>query len=124
VSAIESDRRRLKQILLNVVGNALKFTEHGRVVVRVVTDAAGVPLQVDVVDSGIGIPPDRMEAIFEPFEQASHDTALRFGGTGLGLAVSNTLAGRLGCRIVVESTVGVGSTFSIRLWATHGSRAA
>ena len=121
---IESDRRRLKQILINLVGNALKFTEHGRVVVRVVTDPAGRPQRIDVADSGIGIPSNRMEAIFQVFEQGDMATAQRYGGTGLGLAISRSLADQLGYRITVESTVGSGSVFSLTLAAPRALQVA
>jgi signal transduction histidine kinase len=112
---ISTDPLRLKQIVINLVGNALKFTEQGRVLVRVIADASGDPLRIDVVDSGIGIPSDRIAAVFEAFEQAAPDTASRYGGTGLGLAISRALADLLGYRITAVSTPGEGSTFSIVL---------
>jgi signal transduction histidine kinase len=112
--AIESDALHLKQILINLVGNALKFTERGQVTVRVVADPAGVPSAIDVIDTGIGIPADRLEGIFNAFEQADRETGFRYGGTGLGLAISRTLAQRLGHSIAVSSVLGEGSTFSLR----------
>jgi signal transduction histidine kinase len=121
---IESDRLRLKQILINLVGNALKFTKSGSVTVRVVAGESGVPMRVDVTDTGIGIPAERLAAIFKAFEQADRDTALIYGGTGLGLAISSTLAERLGYHISVESTVGVGSTFSVHMLPAWARRAA
>ena len=117
VAAIESDRLRLKQILVNLVGNALKFTEQGRVVVRVVTDSAGHPQRIDVTDTGIGIPANRIDAIFQVFEQGDVATSQRYGGTGLGLAISRALAEQLGLRITVQSRVGAGSVFSLVLAA-------
>ncbi len=124
LSIIESDALRLKQIIINLVGNALKFTRRGSVTVRVVPDAAYTPMRIDVVDTGIGIPADRLDAIFEAFEQAESDTSLKYGGTGLGLAISSSLAQRLGYRISVSSVVGQGSTFSVHLLSGEGARAA
>jgi len=103
-------------VLTNLIGNAIKFTERGSVVVRVVAEAASRrPERIEVVDTGVGIPPDRQEAIFEAFEQADSSTARRFGGTGLGLAVSKSLCDLLGYRLEVQSEPGVGSLFSVIL---------
>jgi signal transduction histidine kinase len=111
---VEADPTRLRQVLVNLVGNALKFTEQGSVVVRVVVGRrAGGSIRLDVVDTGIGIAPDRVAAVFEPFEQADTGTARRYGGTGLGLAISRSMCELMGCRLEVVSTVGVGSTFSV-----------
>jgi signal transduction histidine kinase len=119
---IESDAQKLRQILINLVGNALKFTPDGTVTVSVAVDAVHRrPARVDVHDSGIGIPAERLASIFEPFEQAESGTARRFGGTGLGLAISASLCELLGYRLDVKSTVGVGSTFSI--WFTPDRQA-
>ena len=112
---VHSDGRRLKQIVINLVGNALKFTEAGQVTVRLLADRAGVPRGIAVADTGIGIPAHRLAAIFGAFEQGSQDTALQYGGTGLGLAISRSLADRLGARIDVVSEEGVGSTFTLWL---------
>ena len=108
-----ADRDKLKQVLLNLVANAIKFTEHGRVLVRVVAEADGAVRRIDVADTGAGIPPDRLAAIFEAFEQAESTTSRRYGGTGLGLAIARTMCERMNFRLVVASTVGTGSTFSI-----------
>jgi signal transduction histidine kinase len=117
LSEIETDWIRLRQVLVNLVGNALKFTERGSVTVRVIAGREGGhrPVRIDVVDTGIGIPADRREAIFDAFEQASRETSDRYGGTGLGLSISQGIAETLGYRITVESAVGEGSTFSLHL---------
>ena len=114
----------MKQVLINLIGNAIKFTPPaGAVTVRVTTDAAGRPTRVDVEDTGIGIPAERQGAIFEAFEQVDSDTARRFGGTGLGLAISRRLCELMGHELVVQSEVGVGSTFSILLAAQARDKA-
>ena len=116
LSPIQTDRDKLRQVLVNLISNAAKFTERGRVVVRVIADVeTNAPLRIDVIDSGIGIAKERVDAIFEAFEQAEVTTARRFGGTGLGLAISRSICERLGHRIVAVSTPGEGATFSIAL---------
>ncbi len=114
VEPLRTDPDKLRQVLLNLVSNAAKFTQGGRVVVRGVTDPASGALQrLDVVDTGVGIPADRLESIFEAFEQADNSVQRRFGGTGLGLAIARSMCERLGYRLSVVSAVDVGSTFSI-----------
>ena len=113
---IEADPGKLKQVLINLVGNALKFTEQGSVTLTVDVDPlTRLPSRIRVQDTGIGIPSERLASIFQPFEQAESGTARRFGGTGLGLAISASLCELLGYRLDVVSTVGVGSTFIITL---------
>ncbi len=108
------DAGRLGQIVVNLVGNAIKFTEQGEVEVDVDLQSSGedsVDLQVSVRDTGIGIPPDRQQAVFESFSQADASTNRRFGGTGLGLTISTQLVELMNGRIWVESEVGTGTTF-------------
>ncbi|MCY3018193.1 MAG: response regulator [Planctomycetota bacterium] len=114
VAPLVTDGPKLKQVIINLVANALKFTEHGSVTVRVVTDDAGQPRRLDVVDTGIGIPQEKLEVIFDAFQQAENSTARQYGGTGLGLTISRSLCKLLGYRLDVASSVGHGSTFSIR----------
>jgi signal transduction histidine kinase len=115
---IESDRARLKQILINLVGNAVKFTEHGTVVARLITDARSArPLRIEIEDTGVGIPPDRVEAVFDAFQQADNSTSRQFGGTGLGLTITRSMSRCMGFDVHVTSTVGVGSTFTLTLAA-------
>ena len=114
MASLETDADKLKQILINLIGNAIKFTESGSISVRVEADApAGNPMRIDVVDTGIGIPEDRLEKIFEAFQQADSSTSRKYGGTGLGLAITRSLLELLEYRIEVQSEVGKGSTFSI-----------
>ena len=113
---IRTDRDKLRQILKNFLANAIKFTERGEVRIEVGARAeSDRPLALSVIDTGIGIPPDKQEIIFEAFQQADGSTRRRYGGTGLGLAISRELATLLGGVIEVESTPGVGSRFSLLL---------
>jgi signal transduction histidine kinase len=108
----------LKQILINLVGNAVKFTEHGTVVARLITDARSArPLRIEIEDTGVGIPPDRVEAVFDAFQQADNSTSRQFGGTGLGLTITRSMSRCMGFDVHVTSTVGVGSTFTLTLAA-------
>jgi signal transduction histidine kinase/ligand-binding sensor domain-containing protein/CheY-like chemotaxis protein len=111
---VVGDRRRLAQVILNLVGNALKFTTAGAVTVsvkRIEAAAPGVHLHFQVRDTGIGIPADKQALIFEEFAQADSSTTRKYGGTGLGLAISQRLVHLMGGRIWVESAEGQGSTF-------------
>ena len=117
-SSLIGDPHRLNQILINLIGNALKFTDKGSVIVRITNepDAAiqGV-IRFSVTDTGIGVPPEQLAKIFESFTQAHSSTARHYGGTGLGLTISKHLAERMNGRIWAESTVGQGSTFHCTL---------
>jgi len=117
------DPLRLQQILINLAGNAIKFTERGevRVVARIAEDYGdSLLLELSVWDTGIGIAPDALERIFNPFEQADGSTTRKFGGTGLGLPICQRLVGLMGGEIKVVSTPGSGSAFS---FAVHLRRA-
>jgi two-component system, sensor histidine kinase and response regulator len=112
------DDVRLRQILTNLVGNAIKFTEHGFVAVRMdrVGDLGDVhEVRVSVQDSGVGIPQDRLSAIFTPFTQADSTITRRFAGTGLGLSITDRLVRLMGGRIEVQSTLGIGTTFHVTI---------
>lgn len=112
--ALVGDVHRLRQIIVNLVGNAIKFTEYGEVVVHVALEsdtADNVELRFSVEDTGVGIPEDKLGRIFRPFEQADSSTTRRFGGTGLGLAISTQLVELMDGRIWAESTRGEGSQF-------------
>ena len=110
---IVGDPLRLRQIMLNLIGNAVKFTERGAVTVEVSIE--NDMLCIDVSDTGIGIPPERLGMIFEQFTQADDTTARLYGGTGLGLTISGELASLMGGTIVVRSVVLQGTTFTVRL---------
>ena len=109
---IESDPVRLKQILVNLLGNAIKFTDGGSVELSCSSDSAAKTVTFAVIDSGIGMTEQQMSQIFRPFTQADGSTTRKFGGTGLGLTISRRLAQLLGGDITVRSTAGAGSTFT------------
>jgi PAS domain S-box-containing protein len=112
------DGRRLRQILLNLVSNAVKFTDQGKVALRATghsLTAAGSMLRVEVTDTGIGIEPTVLTLMFEPFTQADASTTRNYGGTGLGLAIASELTEIMGGTIGAESERGVGSTFWVEL---------
>ncbi len=113
-TTVMSDRRRVEQVLRNLIANAVKFTEHGGVTISF-GPAEGDGLSVAVSDTGIGIPPELHQMIFEAFQQADGSTSRKFGGTGLGLSISRELARLLGGRIALESAPGRGSTFTLLL---------
>ncbi|MEZ4436082.1 MAG: response regulator [bacterium] len=117
-AAVAGDVTRLRQVLVNLVDNAIKFTEEGEVVVAARARPIGparVELVLEVGDTGIGIPQDRLEGIFDAFTQVDQTTTRRFGGTGLGLAITRRLVELMGGRVEVQSAVGRGSTFRVTL---------
>lgn len=112
---IHTDQVRIKQILLNIINNAVKFTEQGHVYVNVWCESHAGKIYFEVVDTGIGIHPDQMESIFKAFSQAEKSTTRKYGGTGLGLTLSRRLARILGGDLVVTSIPEQGSTFLIEI---------
>lgn len=106
------DVLRVRQVLTNLLGNAVKFTEQGQVALRVTEERGGVMLSIR--DTGIGIPPERLAAIFEPFTQADASMSRRFGGTGLGTTIARQLVDLMGGELRAESIEGAGTTF--RVW--------
>jgi signal transduction histidine kinase len=116
IAPLATDERKLKQVLINLIGNAIKFTEGGTVTVRATVDAeTAEAIRLEVVDTGIGIPAARLAVIFQPFEQGDSSTARRHEGTGLGLAIARSYCELMGYRLLVESAPGVGSTFRVEL---------
>ncbi len=111
---IETDPLRLKQLLINLVGNAVKFTNQGevRLVCRLLDEGARGRIAFDVIDTGVGIPADKLDEIFNAFSQADSSVTRQFGGTGLGLAISRRIARAMGGDITVRSELGKGSTFT------------
>ncbi len=119
---VKGDPARLRQILINLIGNAIKFTAQGEVVVSIVSIADGVDQSVlcfSVKDSGIGITPDALRSIFQPFAQADGSTTRKYGGTGLGLAIAKQLVTFMGGEIWAESQMGSGATFLFTVHLAH-----
>jgi len=114
-STIESDPARLRQLILNIVGNAVKFTERGHIeIVARFTNETGRPrFRIEVIDTGPGIPADRLESIFKPFVQVDNSVTRKYGGTGLGLAISRRIAEGLGGSLTVTSRLGSGTRFIV-----------
>jgi len=125
-ASIEGDPARLRQILTNLIGNAIKFTEQGAVKVLLRLEDHGERNRycIDVQDSGIGIAADKLDSVFEPFVQAESSTTRRFGGTGLGLTISRGFARAMGGDITASSMVGHGTTFTVWLDAGEAGAAA
>jgi CheY-like chemotaxis protein len=124
-AAVNGDPGRMRQVLTNLIGNAIKFTHTGEVTVKLVaTEVTSVDtvVRVEVSDTGEGVKPDKLEAIFQPFVQADTSTSRKYGGTGLGLAISGQLVALMGGDCGASSTVGVGSTFwfTIRVQTADG----
>jgi two-component system sensor histidine kinase/response regulator len=121
-SAVIGDPTRLRQLIVNLVGNAIKFTDHGNIVVDAEPEDSSndaVHLHIRVSDTGIGIPPEKQQMIFEAFAQADGSTTRRFGGTGLGLTISRRIIEMMGGKMWVESEVGKGSVFHFTVTFKH-----
>ena len=116
VGAMHSDATRLRQVLLNLLSNASKFTDHGQITLDVTRDGGDVVFRVR--DTGIGMTPDQLSRLFEAFTQAEASTAAKYGGTGLGLAISRRFCQLMGGDVAVESTAGKGSVFTVRIPAS------
>jgi two-component system sensor histidine kinase/response regulator len=122
---VQGDRGRLRQVITNLLGNAIKFTRHGQVVLRVTVvghDRDTALIRFDVTDTGMGISRDQQKNLFQDFSQANRGIAREYGGTGLGLAISRQIVELMGGRMLVESAPGEGSTFSFtsRFGTAHG----
>ncbi|MBE9017730.1 PAS domain-containing sensor histidine kinase, partial [Chroococcidiopsidales cyanobacterium LEGE 13417] len=113
-SIITNDSVRLRQILLNLLSNAIKFTEVGKVEVRV-WELGSDRIAIAVEDTGIGIAPEDLQSIFQPFRQGNQTLTRQHGGTGLGLAITDSLVKMMGGKISVESQLGEGTTFYVEL---------
>jgi two-component system, sensor histidine kinase and response regulator len=125
--AVLGDPTRLRQLVVNLVGNSIKFTEQGTIHVNAEREPGGdaeVRLHISVADTGIGIPAEKQQLIFEPFSQADGSTTRQFGGTGLGLSISRQLVELMGGRIWLESEVGKGSTFHFTCVFARGHESA
>ena len=121
-TALRGDPGRLHQILINLIGNAVKFTQQGEVMMHVTCkkeSAERTLIEFAVVDTGIGIAPEVQERLFKPFTQADTSTTRQFGGTGLGLAICKQLVEQMGGQVGIDSTPGQGSTFRFTVWLTR-----
>lgn len=115
IGPLRADRIRLRQVLINLVGNALKFARGGHVEVRLICSEDGQPLRINVADDGMGIAPEDQERIFDSFQQAEQSAKRQFEGTGLGLTLSRSLCEMMGFRLELASEPGRGSVFSVAL---------
>jgi signal transduction histidine kinase len=111
---IPLDQTRFEKVLDHLIDNAIKFTHQGSVRIALALDTSGRPDRLDIIDTGIGISPDRVEQLFKPFEQGDNSTQRPFGGAGLGLPLASQLCEAMRCNLEVDSRVGVGSRFTIR----------
>jgi signal transduction histidine kinase len=118
-ASLLTDGRKVRQILLNLLSNAIKFSDDGEIIVRSRLD--GDSVTVSIIDPGIGISPENVARIFDPFWQVEQRSTRRVGGTGLGLSVSRSLARLLGGDVSVESAVDRGSTFTLTLPVRRGA---
>ena len=123
---VHADEGRLRQVLTNLLGNAVKFTEHGRVQVSLSAVPGSEDIRVTVSDTGVGMAPEKLRYLFQPFSQLDGSTTRRFGGTGLGLAISRQLVELMGGQITVSTVAGEGSSFAftIRVGSPRGPRPA
>jgi CheY-like chemotaxis protein len=118
---IVGDNHRLRQVILNLVGNAIKFTHHGEIFIGIHLlrkKGDSIELGFEIRDTGIGIPNDKIDRLFKAFSQVDSSTTRRYGGTGLGLVICEKLVGLMGGRILVESTPGLGTTFTFTIQAS------
>jgi PAS domain S-box-containing protein len=113
--SVRSDRQKVKQIVLNLLSNALKFTHQGGIEIAMRYESDARAVSIAVTDTGIGIAPEHHERIFEDFRQVDDSPSRQYGGTGLGLAISRRLASALGGRITIRSSLGQGSTFTLTI---------
>lgn len=114
-SIVQSDPVKLRQVVVNLVSNAVKYTERGSIVVRIRCDDDGNAERLEVEDTGIGIPENKFDAIRRPFEQLGSSYSRAWGGTGLGLAITDVLLTQLGYQLEIDSSPGEGSRFSVVL---------
>jgi len=122
---LKADKTRINQVLINLLGNAIKFTEQGSVTLDVITKeqlSGEYQIVFEVTDTGIGMTEEQIECVFNPFEQADNSISRRFGGTGLGTTITKKIVDLMGGKINVKSTYGFGSTFSVELMCPVGNR--